>query len=56
METGHSGIGRNCRYVFDIVIRQTGVTDPSIPVSGETVVINGMIEPWNVLPETEIGF
>lgn len=56
MSAWHSGIERNCRYIFDITIRQTGVTDPCIPVSGETVTINGTVEPWYQRPETEIEF
>ena len=53
---GLTGIGRNCRYVFDIVLRQTGVTDPTIPVSGETAVISGTVEPWDKRPESGISF
>ena len=53
---GHSGIRRNCRYIFDIVITKTGVADPCVPVSGETVSINGNIEPWSELPVTNIEF
>ena len=53
---GHSGIRRNCRYIFDIVITKTGVSDPCVPVSGETVSINGNIEPWSERPATNIEF
>lgn len=53
---GCSGIGRNCRYVLDVTIRQTGVTDPDIAVSGERVQIALSTEPWDSLPETEIEF
>lgn len=53
---GCPGIGRNCRYVFDIVLKKTGVTDPTVPVSGETVSMSGLIRPWDTLPEDMIRF
>lgn len=53
---GYSGIARNCRYVFDITIRQTGTADPTIPVSPEAVSVSTEITPWDVLPETDIEF
>lgn len=49
------GIGRNCRYVFDIIIRKTGSADPTIPVSPETAEIFTGIVPWTEI-ETDIGF
>ena len=52
---GVSGIGRNCRYVFDIVIRQTGSLDPAVPVSSETVNICTGIEPWEEI-ESDMKF
>ena len=54
--SGNTGIGRNCRYLFDITIRKTGSLDPLYPVSPETVVINAAVEPWNGLAETVIEF
>ena len=53
---GYPGIARNCRYTFDITIRQTGNADPTRPVSPETVSIKAEIKPWNVLPEADIEF
>ena len=51
-----SGIDRNCRYVLDLTITQTGVTDPSVPVSPEAVMTDWTVMEWNSLPETEIEF
>lgn len=53
---GPCGIGRNCCYTFDIVLRQTGVTDPTLPVSGEMVEIYGTVKAWDVKNENEICF
>ena len=52
---GAGGIGRNCRYVFDITIRQTGSADPTVPVSAETADISASVLPWDVA-ESEIGY
>ena len=54
--TGHSGIGRNYRYILDIIIRQTGSNDPSVPVSPESISIYASVEPWNEMPESVIGY
>ena len=53
---GTTGIGRNCRYVFDIIISKTGSDSPLLPVSPGTVYINSTVEPWETLPESQITF
>ena len=54
--SGATGIGRNCRYVFDIVIRKAGNTDPTMPVASDAVSVNALVEPWTVLPESDVEF
>lgn len=55
-ESGNTGIGRNCSYVYNLTILRTGSTDPDAAVSGETVIVNSQIIPWDERNEEEITF
>lgn len=52
----NGGIGRNCRYAYDLTILRTGSKSPDLPVSDETITINSKISPWYERPEEEIIF
>lgn len=51
-----TGIERNCRYVFDLVIRRKGTTDPDIPVRHEDIETTLEIMPWKEMQEEYIEF
>lgn len=53
---GEVGVGRNSRYVYDIIITRTGTTDPDIPADVTMVDINMTVRPWDELEEDEITF
>ena len=50
------GIERNCRYVFDIVIRRKGTSDPDTPIDLEECTIQYEIQPWEEKKEYGIRF
>ena len=50
------GIGRNCRYIFDLTIRRKGTSDPDIPVRHEDIVTTLEITPWEEIQEDYIKF
>ena len=49
-------IVRNCSYIFDIVIRRKGTSDPDIPVDLEEFTIQYEIKPWEEKTEYGIHF
>lgn len=53
---GKAGVGRNSRYVYDIIITRTGTPDPDIPADVTMVDINMTVRPWDELEEDEITF
>lgn len=55
-ENGGTGIGRNCRYVYDVKLTRLGHTDPDIPVETEEAEIIMEIEPWEELEEYGVRF
>lgn len=50
------GIERNCRYVFDIVIRRKGTSDPDTPIDLEECTIQYEIKPWKEKKEYGVRF
>ena len=50
------GIGRGERYVYDIMIRRKGVTDPDIPIDDARIDIRLSIKPWTEKEEYSVGF
>ncbi len=59
-ESGHfdnkPGIGRNCRFIYDITIKSTGSSDPDTEVSPDTMEIRCQASSWNEKDKTEIKF
>lgn len=53
---GNGGVGRNCRYIFDIVLKRTGATSPDDTVLPGTVESVCNVVPWTEKDETEIIF
>ena len=51
-----NGIGRNCRYIFDLTIRRKGTTDPDIPVLHEDIETTLEIIGWKESQEEYIEF
>lgn len=54
--TKAGGIERNCRYVYDLMIRRKGSSDPDTPVSEGTVGINLEIKEWDTKEEYGVRF
>ena len=52
----HTGIGRNCRYIYDITILRKGSSSPDIPVDPDAVRTEFNIKPWHTTDEYEICF
>lgn len=50
------GIGRNCRYVYDITLYRTGTDDPDKPVSKSEVGIVCNVLPWDEKDNVEMTF
>lgn len=50
------GIHRNRRYIFDIVIKRKGSSDPDITVDTETAEIQKNIRPWKEKEEQHVIF
>lgn len=46
-DSGEEGIFRNRRYVYDIVIRRKGMTDPETPVDTDDIDISIETTAWN---------
>lgn len=40
------GVGRGNRYVYDILIRRKGVTDPDTPIDNKSIDIKLITKPW----------
>lgn len=55
-QEGGTGIGRNCMYVFELMIRRKGTTDPDIPVKHEDMETTLEIKPWKEIQEERIEF
>lgn len=53
---GRAGIGRNSRYVYDIILTRAGTSDPDIAADATMVDINMTVRPWNEQDEDEITF
>lgn len=51
-----NGVGRSCRYVYDIVIRRKGSTDPDTPVEVAQAEISMKTRPWNEKEEYTVTF
>ena len=50
------GIGRGNRYVYDILIRRKGVTDPDTPIDDASMDIKLKIKPWTEKEEYSVDF
>ena len=50
------GVGRNCRYVFDVTITGKGTKDPDRPVTREMAETIFKIEQWNEKEEYSVAF
>lgn len=53
---GRAGIGRNSRYVYDIILTRAGTSDPDIAAEATMVDINMTVRPWDEQDEDEITF
>ena len=51
-----TGIDRGNRYVFDLLIRRKGVTDPDIPFELENIEFTMRVKPWREKEEYSVGF
>ena len=49
-------IERNCRYVYDIVIRRKGTSDPDTPINLDECTVQYDIKPWEEKEECRIRF
>ena len=50
------GIDRGCRYVFDLLIRRKGCTDPDIAFDPLSIEIDMKINPWIEKENYPVGF
>ena len=50
------GVGRNCRYIYDVVIKSTGSSDPEMVVTPADIDIRCDIVPWEEDTGNEIEF
>ena len=50
------GIDRGCRYVFDLLIRRKGCTDPDIAFDPLSIEIDMKINPWIEKENYTVGF
>lgn len=55
-EKEECGIGRNCRYIFDILIRRKGTSDPDIAIDLKRCDIKFELKPWEEKKEYGISF
>ena len=51
-----TGIRRGERYVYDILIRRKGVSDPDTPIDGSDIDIRFEIKPWTEKEEYSVSF
>ena len=51
-----SGIGRGNRYVYDILIRRKGVTDPDTPIDIKSIDIQLKTKPWIEKEDYSVSF
>ena len=54
--TAEKGIYRNCRYIYDIVIRRKGMTSPDAPVTSDDIDISIETTTWNEKDSYTVGF
>lgn len=50
------GIERGCRYVYDLLIRRKGCTDPDTAFDPISIEINMKVSPWIEKEEYTVGF
>ena len=50
------GIERGCRYIYDILIRRKGCSDPDTPFDPVSIDINMNVKPWKEKEEYTVGF
>lgn len=50
------GVARNCRYVYDIVLKRKGTDDPDTPIDPEEFELNLTVMPWTEKEEYQVGF
>lgn len=53
---GGKGLERNSRYIFDILLKRKGTSDPEIPVKWEEAESLSEVRPWNEKQEERIEF
>lgn len=53
---GDGGIERNCRYEYDIVIRNKGNADPDTPVETDDISMNVKVTKWKEIEEYPVRF
>ena len=53
---GDGGIERNCRYEYDIVIRNKGNADPDTPVETDDISMNMKVTKWKEIEEYPVRF
>lgn len=53
---GASGIGRNCRYIYDIRIRRLGQYDPDITADPESIETTMEVKAWEEREEYGVRF
>lgn len=51
-----AGIERGCRYVYDLLIRRKGCTDPDTAFDPISIEINMKVSPWIEKKEYTVGF
>ena len=54
--SGHEGISRNRRYVYDITIRSRGTKDPDTPIVPEMAVTTFTTEKWEEKEPYHVSF
>lgn len=50
------GIGRNCRYIYDVVLTRKGSADPDTAIRTETASITMEMEKWEDKEEYSVAF
>lgn len=53
---GRNGIGRNCRYDFNITILRTGTDSPDKPVCENSIIVGCRPIPWEERNDEELTF
>ena len=55
-KSDHTGIGRNLRYIHDVVITCKGSQSADIPVKRNEIEINASVSEWNEMDEYSVRF